>query len=114
VGDNATTPPPGFQLLELDLIHKNNLLARARIAMPSGLVIACNVLRNKQNAELVFVMPVAERTQTGYRPVVDFATAAVRDAWQTAAVSALRPRWAELTQPAQSNEERFPRYDANF
>lgn len=105
--------PQAFALVDLAPIHRGNLVARVKLEMPSGLLLSCNVLKGKP-ADSLWITPVAERTQAGYQPVVDFATPAVRDGWQAAALAALRPRWAELTQPAQPNEERFPRYDANF
>ena len=98
-GASAPSPSP-FELLDLAPIHKGNLLARVRLQMPSGMIVAANAVRSRKDADKIFVLPVGERLQGGsFAPVVDFATPELRDAWQEAALAALRPRWRELTQP---------------
>ena len=88
-----------FQLLDLTLIGRGGLLARGRFQLPSGLIVAANVLRSKKDPDKVFVLPVAERQQGGgYSPIVDFASAELREAWQNAALEAIRPRWKEIMQ----------------
>ena len=103
--DPAPAAQPGFQLLELVLIHRGALVARAKLQMPSGLSVLCNVLRSRKDASQLFVAPVAEKSASGYTAVIDFATPAVRDSWQAAAIAALRPRWTELIQPPTPSPE---------
>lgn len=98
--------PVSFSLVDLSLIHRGNLLARARLLMPSGMIVSCSVLRNKKDPESIFVMPVAERLAAGgYANIVDFASPELRDAWQAATIAALRPRWRELLEgPSQGGD----------
>ena len=103
---------PVFQVLDLVPILKGGLVARGRLQMPSGMIVSSNVIRSKKDPEILFVLPVGERLQGGgYAPVVDFATPAVRDAWQAAALAALRPRLAELASPPATEGGR---YDGQF
>lgn len=99
-GAGAPAPlPTAFELLDMSLIHKGNLLARARFAMPSGLIITANVLRSTKDVGKIFVLPVGERQQGGgFTQIVDFASPELRDAWQAAALKALDPRWADIVQ----------------
>ena len=89
-----------FQLLDLTPISRGGLLARGRFQMPSGLIVTANILRSRKDPEQVFILPVAERQQGGggYSPIVDFASAELREAWQNAALEAIRPRWEEIMQ----------------
>ena len=88
-----------FILRELRLIHKGALVAQAKIEMTSGMILTCNILRSRKDAEQIFAMPIGEKTATGYVQTVEFATAELKAAWQTAALEALKPRWAELVAP---------------
>jgi hypothetical protein len=93
--------------LDLVPIHRGNLVARVKLLMPSGMILACNVLRSKKDPENVFVLPVGERLHNGsHAPIVDFVKPDLRDAWQAVALAALRPRWAELTQPQATAKDR--------
>jgi len=94
-----------FQLLELAVIQKGGLVARCRLQMPSGLQLTCNVLRSRKDASVIFVMPPAEKLQSGgYAQIVDFATPELKTAWQAAALEALRPRMTELTAPTTNHQ----------
>ena len=89
-----------FKVLELATIFKGALVARVRLEMSSGLIVAGNVLRSRKDADVLFVLPVGERLQNGsYAAVVDFANAELKTAWQAAALEALKPRMAELVSP---------------
>ncbi|MCW5867443.1 MAG: hypothetical protein KIS61_09290 [Candidatus Eremiobacteraeota bacterium] len=89
--------PTAFKLLGLTLIGKGNLLGRAQIQMPSGMVITASVLRNRRDPERIFVLPVAERQQGGgYVNIVDFVSQELRESWQLAAFEAIKPRLADI------------------
>jgi hypothetical protein len=101
-------PAPPFELLELNPIGKGSLLGRVRLKMPSGLIIACNVLRSKQDGQAVFVLPVGERRHDGgFAPIVDFATPELREAWQDSALAAVRPRLHELLDPTPKERSQY-------
>lgn len=112
-GAGASAPAPaGFKLLELTVIGRGNLLAQGKFLMPSGLTIVGNVLRNRQDASKVFVLPAALRQPGGgYVQIVDFASQELREAWQLAALEAIRPRWKEIMHGAPARKEAG---DGNF
>ena len=95
----------GFKVLEVATIFKGALVARVRLEMTSGMTLACNVLRSRKDADVLFVLPVGERLQNGsYAAIVDFANPELKTAWQTAALEALGPRMAELTAPPTNHQ----------
>lgn len=94
-----------FKLLSASLIQKGNLLARVQLEMPSGMIVAANVLRSRKDPDHVFVLPVGERQQGGgFAQIVDFASPDLREAWQNAALETIRPRMTEILGAAPRQE----------
>lgn len=94
-----------FKLLDLTLIQRAGLVARCRLQMPSGLILTCNICRGRKDPENLSVWPVAERQRAGdYADIVSFSNDEMKQAWQKLALSALQPRWQELTQPPKTGE----------
>lgn len=105
---NASGGRP-FKLLDLTPVGRGNLLARVRLQMGSGMIIACLVIRSKNDPNKIFVTPVAERQQGGgYSPIIEFATRELRDRWQALALEAVKPRLAELAAPTANRREESP------
>ena len=100
-----------FKLLELTVIQRGALLGRAKLAMPSGLIIACNILLDRKDPDKCWVATVGEKTSGGYLPIVEFADPSVRDRWQAAAQAAIAPRLQELLRPnATANDQEVTNY----
>lgn len=94
-----------FKLVDLSVIGRGGLLAQGRFQMPSGLIVLGNVLRGRKDPEKIFVLPAAQRQQGGgYLQIVDFASAELREAWQNAALEAIRPRLKEILRGEASQE----------
>lgn len=95
-----------FKLLELTPIARGGLLGRARLQMPSGLIIVANIIRGRKDPSKIYVFPPAERQQGGnYVQLIDFATKELRDQWQAAALAAVEPRLDELLAATAPREE---------
>ena len=90
-----------MKVLNFAPILKGGLAATVRLEMPSGFVLACNVLRARQDPSHYFVLPQGRpKHGGGFEEIVGFATEDLKRRWQDQALEAIRPRLAELAEPA--------------
>lgn len=93
-----------FKILELTPIGKGGLLGRARLEMPSGLAILCNIFRSRKDPTKIFAAPVAERQSGGnYVEIVSFKSPQQKAQWTEFAFKAIEPRIPELLAAAAAN-----------
>ena len=86
-----------FVLREFTAILKGGLAARCKLQMPSGLILACLILRQKKDPDTFFITPVSEKLHGGgYAPVVEFSSPELQRTWQDMAMAAIEPRLQEL------------------
>lgn len=99
-----------FKLLELTPIGKGGLLGRARLEMPSGLAILCNIFRSRKDPTKIFAAPVSERQSGGnYVEIVSFKSPQQRAQWTELAFKAIEPRIPELLAAAANTAAPAPK-----
>ena len=79
-----------FDVLEICPVGLKNLVGQFKIGLPSGLVLRCNLVRNRKGELSVF--PAAHRSSRGnFQAIVEFASPQVKERWEALVFEALEP-----------------------
>lgn len=97
-----------FKIIEFRKILKGNLAARVKLEMPSGMVITCSILQQKNDPNSFFVSLPAEKLYGGgYANTVEIPDAERARKFQEIAMKTIEPKLSELRGNFSENQKNF-------